>query len=171
MGLAAQIDWTGGVTETSGNLSASSRFGTAPTPSGSWALTDGTGSAQANQVYESLFTIAAGVTLQIDLKSGAGEKDVLNLALAMTAVKSVEVLLSTTPAAGVSLQLGPQGLANAAQLWFQAATANFYDTIRDRFANQDRAVGWALDATHKIVGVKNPGAGSVSGWLRIIGTQ
>ena len=171
MALATRIQWTDGVLMTSGVLSARSRYGTSPTPSGLFQLGDGTGSGQANCAYEATFTIAAGATQQIDLKGGNGEKDLVNVALAFTAVKGVEVVLTTTPAAGVSVQVGPQGLTNAAQLWFQAATTNFWAEVRDRLVQYDRAAGWALDATHKVVGIKNPGASPVTVWVRVIGTK
>lgn len=171
MSLATRIRWLDGVVYASGGISYRSRYGESPTPSGAWTLTDGTGSGKANDVYEKVFTIVAGATLSVDLKGGGGELNVANLALAFTAVKSVEVIITTAPASGVSLLVGPQGVTNAAQLWFQAATANFYDTVRDRFGQFDRATGWALDATHKILPLKNPGASSVSGWLRVIGER
>ena len=173
MGLTARITWKDGVQYEAGGRSFRSRYGTAPAPDGTLALTGGTGSGQANDVYETAFTLAAGATLLIDLKGGNGERSSLEPAnlLAFTAVKGLELILTTPPAAGVSLLVGPQGAANAAQLWFQAASANFWEEVRDRVARFDRAVGWALDATHRVLALKNPGATSVSGWLRVIGTR
>lgn len=171
MGLTTRIQWTDGVLLESAGLKYRSRFGNSPTPSGLFQLADGTSSGQANDVYEAPFSILTGATLQIDLKGGGGELNVLNQALAFTTVNGVEVIITTTPAAGVSLQLGPQGVTNAAQLWFQAATTNFWQEIRDRFSMFDRATGWALDATHKILAIKNPGAGTVAGWIRVIGRK
>lgn len=171
MGLSARITWADGVLVESGGLSYRSRFGLSPTPAGLFVLSDGTGSGQANDVYEAAFSVLAGATLEIDLKGGNGEKNVLNQTLAFTTVKGVEIILATAPASGVSVRVGPQGLTNAAQLWFQAATANFYDVVRDRCAQLDRGTGWALDATHKILGVHNPGAGTVAGWVRVIGVR
>ena len=171
MGLRAKITWANGIQLESGGLTYRSRYGDAPTPAGDLTLGDGTGSGQANDAFEKAFTVAAGATLLIDLKGGTGELNVLNQALAFTKVKGFELILTTPPAAGVSLQVGPQGAANAAQLWFQATTANFWEEVRDRVAKFDRAVGWALDATHKVLALKNPGAASVSGWLRILGVR
>jgi hypothetical protein len=171
MGLTTRIQWTDGVLLEAAGLRYRSRFGSSPTPSGLFQLSDGTGSGQANDVYEATFTITPSSTLEIDLKGGNGELNVLNQALAFTAVKGVEVIITTPPASGVSLQLGPQGVTNAAQLWFQAATTNFWQEIRDRFAMFDRATGWALDATHKVLAIKNPGLADVSGWIRVIGLK
>ena len=169
MGLTTQIRWQEGVVYTNGNRTYRSRFGTSPTPSGDFILADGTGSGSANLVFEDDFTVAAGVTLEIDLKGGTGEKDVDNNTLDFDTVKGVEVILTTAPAAGVSLRLGPQGVTDANQLWFQAVTANFYDVVRDRLAQFDRATGWAVGAGTNILALHNPGASSVSGWVRVIG--
>lgn len=169
--MRARIQWTDGVLDASGGLKYSSRFGTSPTPSGLFQLTDGTGSGQANSVFESPLSITAGATELIDLKGGNGEEDVLGAALAMTAVKCVELILTTAPATGVSLRFGPQAATNAAQLWFQAATANFWIEVKDRFAMLERHAGWALDATHKVLAIHNPGAATVAAWIRVIGTK
>lgn len=169
--MRARIVWTDGVYDATGARSYRSRFGTSPTPSGVFQLTNGTGTGQANQVYEAALSIATGATTLIDLKGGNGETDVLGVALAMTAVKGVELILTTAPATGVSLRFGPQNQTNAAQLWFQAATANFWIEVKDRFAHFDRHAGWALDATHKVLAINNPGAGTVAAWLRVIGTK
>ncbi|HEY1191553.1 MAG TPA: hypothetical protein VGE74_28230 [Gemmata sp.] len=171
MGLIARIRWTDGVLMESAGLRFRSRFDSAPAPSGLVSLGDGTGSGQANDVYEALLTVATGTTTLIDLKGGGGETNVLNQTLAFTKVKGVELILTTAPAAGVSLRLGPQGATNAAQLWFQAATANFWQEVRDRFAMFDRVTGWSLDATHKVLAISNPGADDVSCWLRVIGVR
>lgn len=171
MALSARIEWKDGVLVGSAGLQYRSRFGHAPAPAGAIALSDGTGANQANDVFERLVTVPDGEALLIDLKGGAGELNVLNQPLAFAAVKSVELILTTAPAAGVSLRVGPQGAANAAQLWFQAATANFWTEVRDRFAMFDRVTGWGLDATHKVLAISNPGAADVSAWLRIIGVR
>lgn len=169
--MRARIQWTDGILDSLGARSYRSRFGTAPTPSGLFQLTDGTGSGEANQVYEAVLSIATSTTEEIDLKGGNGEEDVLGVALAMTAVKGVELILTTAPATGVSLRFGPQNVTNAAQLWFQAATANFYVEVKDRFAMLERHAGWALDATHKVLAIHNPGAATVAAWIRVIGTK
>lgn len=169
--MRARIQWTDGVLDESGGLSYRSRFGTSPTPSGLWQVTNGTGAGQANSAYEVAFSVAAGATRLVDLKGGNGEKDVLQAALAMTAVKGVELVLTTAPAAGVSLRLGPQGATDAAQLWFAGVAAGDYVVVRDRFANLDRYTGWALGASTKVLAIHNPGASAVAAWLRVIGTK
>lgn len=170
MGLAAKVNITGGFTHTSGALVASGRFGESNMPAGTTVFADGTGAGQANQIFLVSFSIPATTMQLYDLKGGNGELDVLNVALAMTAVKQVVVEV-TTPASGTSLRFGPQNQTNAAQLWFQAATANFYDTVYSKFMQEDARAGWALDATHKVLGLYNPGASAVAGTLLVIGTK
>jgi hypothetical protein len=170
MGLAANMNWSGGFVHTLGTLRAAGRFGAAPLPFGRIAFGDGTGEGQANQVFVAALSIAAGATQLYDLKGGNDELDVHNLALAMTAVKLVAIEI-TTPAASTSLRFGPQNQTNAAQLWFQAVTANFYDTVLSKFMQEDARVGWALDVTHKVIAIHNPGAATVAGSLLVVGTK
>lgn len=170
MGFSASYKLAGGYLHTSGGHIASGRLGRTPEPTVSLDLADGTGAEQANQVYSASLSIAASATLLIDLKGGGGELDVLNVALAMTAVKVV-ILTIDTPASGASLRFGPQGQTNAAQLWFQAATTNFWEQVLDVMVKGDTRAGWALDGTHKVVAINNPGAATVTGKIRIIGTK
>jgi hypothetical protein len=37
--------------------------------------------------------------------------------------------------------------------------------------NEDPAVGWAIDNTHKIIRIANPSAVTVAGWIRVIGVK
>ncbi len=95
-----------------------------------------------------------------------------NLPLTMIGVKGVElVITSPSPGAGISLLLGPQGVSNAAQLWFEAATTNFYDKVRDRFATLDRGTGWTLSGSAVKVPITNPGSIPITAWMRIIGIK
>jgi hypothetical protein len=170
MGLSAKVNITGGFTQTAGALTAAGRLGTSPMPLGLTTFADGTGAGQANQVFLAPFSINATTMQLYDLKGGNGELDVLNVALAMTAVKLVIVEI-TTPAASTSIRFGPQNQTNAAQLWFQATTANFYDTVLDGLLQKDARAGWALDGTHKVLGLYNPGAAPVVGTLLVVGTK
>lgn len=170
MGLTANFKLAGSFAHTSGVLSAAGRFGASPLPDGTISLTDGTGANQANQVFVAALNIAATTTQLYDMKGGNGELDVLNVALAMTAVKLVVVEI-TTPGASTSLRFGPQAQTNAAQLWFQATTANFYATVLSKMLHEDARAGWALDATHKVLALYNPGAAAVVGTLLVVGTK
>lgn len=166
MGLTAKLPVRGGYAwSASGSpLTAAEQIALA------FTLTDGTGAGQANCVYKKSIDLAATTYLDIDLKGGNGELDVRNTAMAMTAVKAV-LLAIDTPASGTSLRFGPQGRTNAAQLWFQADTTNFYDVVLDTLVMRDARAGWTLDNTHKVVSLYNPGAGAVTGTLWIFGTK
>lgn len=133
-------------------------------------LADGTGAGQANAAYKKEISLAATTYLDLDLKGGGGELDVRGGAMAMTAVKLV-ILKLTTPGASTSLRFGPQNRTNAAQLWFQDVTANFYLTVLDKLYMGDARAGWALDATHKVISLYNPGASTVAGTLWVFGTK
>lgn len=170
MGVSARYDWVGGYTAVSGPLTAKARLGGSGEPAGTLTFADGTGAGQANFVYSRAISLAATTYLDIDLKGGGGELDVLNVAMAATAVKLV-LLEITTPASGTSLRFGPQNRTNAAQLWFQDVTANFYVTVLDKFYMCDARAGWALDATHKVISLYNPGASTVAATLRVVGTK
>lgn len=170
MGLQSRIELQGGYTWTSGPLTAAAAIAGLNEPAGVTAFSDGTGAGQANFVYSKNFSINATTMLLIDLKGGGGELDVLNVLMAATAVKAI-LLQIDTPASGTSLRFGPQNQTNAAQLWFQDVTANFYMTVLDKMFLDDPRAGWALDATHKVLAIYNPGAGAVTGKLRVWGTK
>jgi hypothetical protein len=170
MGLQARYRFAGGYLVTSGPLKAEARMGTGGEPGGDCRFDDGTGAGQANQLFAPDFTIAAGATQLYDLKGGSGELDVLNVALALVAVKLVLIELDT-PAAGTSIRFGPQNATNAAALWFGGVTATFYDTIRSKLLQADEVTGWTIGASTKVIALHNPGAASVSGSLRVIGVK
>lgn len=170
MGLAARLDMTGGYTWTSGDLRATGKFGGSTWPAGSLSFEDGTGSGQANFVYRVALSVPATTMQTYDLKGGGGELDTLNVAMAATAVKFV-FLQITTSGASTSLRFGPQNQTDAAQLWYQAVTANFYETVLDKFMMSDARAGWALGASTKKVCVYNPGASTVAATLIVMGTK
>jgi hypothetical protein len=171
MALQLDIAVTGGYTfGANSRPTASNRFGTSGAPAGVISLADGTGAGQAKQVFEATLSIAATTMQLYDLKGGSGELDVLNVALAMTAVKVVYLEIDT-PASGTSLRFGPQNQTNAALLWFQAATANFYQEELGGFLKWDAQAGWALDGTHKVIAIYNPGASTVTGKLWVVGVK
>lgn len=171
MGLQAAISVAGGFSQIASLLTTAGRFGVSPMPNGQISIADGTGPGQANQVFLAPFSIPPTTMQLYDLKGGNGELDVLNELLAMTAVKLVLAEI-TTPAVNTAIRFGPQNQTNAAQLWFEAVTANFYDTVNSHLLQEDVRAGWALDATHKVIGLYNPdGAVTVAGILLVVGTR
>jgi hypothetical protein len=157
----------------SGGLAAVQAFGAAgQLPAMSLAIGPGNGVPdQANTLYRTDFSVAFGVTLGVDLKGGGGEKDVLNVALSLSRVVWLALEI-TNPGAGVSLQFGPQNITNAWQGPWGGVTALFYSTVIRRWEQDDPYAGWGVvDATHKILGLKNPaGSGNpVTGTLLVAG--
>lgn len=168
MGLKINLAVSGGWSHVINQLTAQERFGKTPAPIGTMSLADGTGSQQANQLFAADISIPT-VTMQLyDLKGGNGEVDVMNRTLAMT--KLVGVYLEITePASTKTLRFGPQAQTNAAQLWFFAATANYYDVMQSKLLMVDEYTGWTLDATHKVIAIYNPSLVTVAGKLRVFG--
>ena len=160
----------GSVRLQAGNFDVASRYGEGPTPSATFDLDDGTGDGEANDVYEKAFTLAAAATLAVDLKGGTGELNLINLPIAFTAVKRV-VLLVSSPAAAAALRIGPQGVADAAPLWFADAAADKWVEVDDQFVIGSRMDGWPVTPSAKLLVLKNPSAGPVSAWLRVIGVK
>jgi hypothetical protein len=170
VGLKANLKLTGILSHSVGAALARLVMGTGPAPDGRIDFADGTGAGQANQIFLAPFSIPATTRQSYDLKGGGGEVDVLNRALAMTKVKLVYVEL-TAPAAAQSVQFGPAAVTNAAILWYQAATANFYSVVRSKLLQADEVTGWALDGTHKVISLYNPELVTVAGKILVVGTM
>jgi hypothetical protein len=150
-------------------LIASQRFGVSNEPSRDIRLSYGTGSGQINVIYRKAFTLAPTISLDIDFKGGTGELDVLNVALSLAKIRCIDLVITTAPAADVAIRLGPQGQTNGfIGPW---KDIDSYVSVKRRLFLDDIADGWVVDATHKILRINNPSAGSVSGVLEIFGTS
>lgn len=147
------------------------RFGASPNPPGVVSFGTGAGAGQADTLYRNAFTLAPSASLAIDLKGGTGELDVTGAALTLQLVRALYVEFTTAPAAGVSVRLGPQGATNAWQGPFGGVAAANYLTLQQGVLVPAPVDGWAVDATHKILTLTNPGAGSVSGVIEIPGVH
>jgi hypothetical protein len=170
--LAVSDNWVGGVQMQSGVVQSISRYGTSPTPTGLWSLSQGILTGQGANNVEMSFTIAASSSLIVSLVGANGETNTLNQLLSnfvFTCVKSVEIILTTPPASGISLTFGPQGGTQPAQLWFGGVTAAAIVSVQDQFCNRDRSTGWPITGTTANLILKNPSAVSVSGWMRVLG--
>ncbi len=170
MSLEVSRKLAGVVRLTDGLLAPVSRYGTSPTPSGEWSLSEGTGDGQGNDAYEATLSVGAGTTTLIDLKGGTGEKNLTRTALGFTAVKRVELIVAN-PAAGKALRVGPQAATDACQLWFPGVDAGSYDEVRDLLVQADRNAGWPVGASTKILAIHNPGGSAVSVWVRVVGVR
>lgn len=173
MSLTTNIEIGGGFTQTEGTtsvLTAAARLGQNGNLNGLLQFEEGTGNGQINQIFvPNPFTINANTTLTYDLKGSGGELDVLNRSLAMTAVKLVIVRLNT---AEDGVHFGPQNVANAAQLWFNGVTSDFFDSILQLMMQGDMVDGWVVNNTNKKLVLYNPhSTNAVSGQIWVYGTK
>lgn len=118
------------------------------------------------QQYLANISVVAGAPLDLDL-NGALVDDV-GRTLSLTKLYFA-VLALTTQDGTKSLQWGPQSVTNAAQLWFGAATGS---SIVYTAEQQQNKYGWPIVAgTGDLLRIKNPGSGTVSGVVWLVGKQ
>lgn len=167
-----RTEWRGSVVATAGIGKAVARWGGPVLPRALFRLFDGTAAGQADDAAYTPFSIAFGAAFDWDLKGGSGEKNLNGQALSWQTLKALWVVLDV-PAAGVKLRLGPQGRTGAAQLWFFAATANYWAEVRDLYQQADRNDGWAIAGGASKVCLTNPAGGGspVTGVLVAAGVK
>jgi hypothetical protein len=134
------------------------------------SLTDGTGDEQAQQWWSDLRTVAAGATDSIDLY-GSLTGPLGNTVQPVT-IRAI-IIAVVSPAVAKYLRVGPQNVANAAQLGFGGVGAQAYLEF-DKFIPLIRAYGgWAIAAgTGDLLPIKNPSAVSIDYaiWVLYTGT-
>lgn len=154
------------------------RFGTSPMPRGRIELSMGVGDYQVNQQYNTEFTVPPGLYVEIDLLGGHGELDVANIPLHLDIVRVVSISIDA-PAPGRVLVFGPQGVADAAQLWFYSDAGTAVGTgeppsgaegVTDLLFRTN-PFGWAIDQGNRLLALYNPGETPVSGKLFIEGSN
>lgn len=170
------LEWDGSIAAT-GALSSEDADGlsTASLPGGvgsnnfdeiAFALTDGTGSEQANNWWMDERTVNATTADNIDL---AGSLTNQLGTVVFTAVKAVIIAIDA-PDGIKTLRVGPQGVANAFQGWEGGVAAGNYETVNEAFLKLNRYSGWAVTAgTGDVLGIYNPGAGAVTYRIWILG--
>jgi hypothetical protein len=137
-------------------------------PAVGFDLADGTGNLQAQSWWTDTRTVVAGATDSIDLAGSLTGP--LGTAINWTSVRLIVIAINV-PDGTKLLQVGPQGVTNAAQLGFGGVGATVYLTT-DTFVILPRPYGgWAITAgTADLLPVKNPTAVSVDYTVWIIGT-
>lgn len=68
------------------------------------------------------------------------------------------LLAIDTPEAGVGVRFGPQGITNAAQLWFSGVTADEWQFVPDCLLYVNRIAGLTVDSANANVRIYNPSA-------------
>lgn len=141
------------------------RLGGAMLPTADTAFEWGTGSGQANALYVATRTVAATTADNLNLTTLA----LGGTTFSLTKVKYVLVAISA-PDGTKSLRVGPRGVSNAAQLWAGGTASGNYETVFTYREWIHPFAGWDVTAsTADILGIYNPGAGSVTYGVVIIG--
>jgi hypothetical protein len=128
----------------------------------------GTGSGQANNRYVAQRTLGAGLNDDLDL-SGSLTND-FGETLTLTKVKLLVVSI-VAPDGTKKLRVGPQGVANAFQGPFGGVTAPCYKEVThwDPVINEPVNGYTVTPGTGDILRINNPGAGSVTYNILIVG--
>lgn len=169
MAVNTRIDKKGSFTGSVGGVAIPYRFGNSAgtMPNGKIRLYNGTGATQMSVVFVKAWTIAAGANLDIDLTSG--QTDINVVAVNLTKLKYLYCEV-TSPGATDYVKLGPLNVTNAIQLWFGGVTATYYEEVRASCEHViSNGAGYTVDATHKVIRINNPTAGSLSGFLIVGG--
>jgi hypothetical protein len=154
------------IADTGNGLSIVQRVGGTTIPVAATAFDFGTGTNEANALYISGLRAVAATTadnLNLSTLSMGGQT------LSLTKVKYVLVAISA-PDGTKSLRVGPRGVSNAAQLWAGGTAAGNYETVITDREWKNPYAGWDVTAsTADILGIYNPGAGSVTYSVVVIG--
>lgn len=134
----------------------------------STSLAFGTGNQQAKEWFHDTRTITAGANDDIDLAGGLTNP--FGTTLNFAVIKAIIIIIDAHDGT-LSLRVGPQGVANAWQGWQGGVAAGNYDTVMEWLVHVNSYAGWAVTAgTADILRINNPGAGSVTYHLWLIGT-
>jgi hypothetical protein len=129
-------------------------------------LASGTGDLAANQWYLGQRTLAATTAENLDLQALANK---LGTAV-LTKVRGLLIRI-VSPDGTKYLKVGPQNQSNGWQGPFSVVTANGWvrvDWLCLLACGYGSGIG-AVDATHKVLRVDNPGAGSVTYDIWLLG--
>lgn len=129
-------------------------------PALSVSLTYGTGSGQANWWYYASRTVATVTADNLDLSGSL--TDGLGNTISATKLKLLVVAISS-PDGTKSLRVGPRGVSNAAQLNYGGVASTDYISTTTWHVLYEPVAGFTITAsTGDILGIYNPGAGSVT---------
>lgn len=132
------------------------------------SLTFGTGSQQAKEWWHDTRTILTGANDDLDLAGGLTNP--FGTTITFTAIKALIIEIDAHDGTK-SLRVGPQAVANAWQGWQGGVAAGNYDTVTEWLVHVASYSGWTVTAgTGDILRINNPGAGSVTYHIWILGT-
>jgi hypothetical protein len=138
------------------------------------ALATGTGNGQGNQWVCQTRTLAATTYDLLNLRSSSsGLLNSLGQNVQFTNVKGI-ILVVNSHDGTKKLQIGPQGQSNAWPGWWEAVTANFYDTeywAVAKFQDMNTGLGPAVTPTTNILPIYNPTANPITYSIFIVGNE
>ena len=142
-------------------------FGRELLPQRTRTLTQGTASGQASKWHLSQRTLAATTFDLLDLYGGL--TDYKGAVINFTKIKRIFVAI-ISPDGTKSLRIGPQNQTHAIQLHWGGTGATVYSTTTTDWELYEPYTGYTVtDAVTDIFPIYNPGAGSVTYTLFILG--
>jgi hypothetical protein len=128
------------------------------------------GDGQAQSWWHDTRTLAAGVTESLDLY-GTALQGPFNENVQAVTVRAIVVVI-TTPDGTQAVQVGPQGVANAAQLGFGGTGATAYLTTKTFLPLFEPYAGWTITpTTGDLLPIKNPTGVSVTYTIWVLYTN
>ena len=132
---------------------------------------NGTAAGQANEMYLDQLTIPAGGSVNIDLTGSTSYTNPFGETLAFTAVRLVLISV-IDPASSKAVLVGPQGVTDAAQLWFGDVEATDYETVEDVSLHYRTTGGWTItNDSADLLPISNEGVADVEVAVLILGTR
>lgn len=157
----------GAIVDAALGLRQAAVFGSGVLPAVIAQYSYGTGNNQVNRWYLARRTLPATTYDNLNLTSGLATFGATQV---FTALKRV-VISIVSPDGTRRLRVGPQGQTNANQLWFQAATTNFWEETYTTILKDRPITGWAVSAgATDVLSIYNPGGSSLDYAIWLLGT-
>lgn len=135
-----------------------------------FTLDNGSGDNQGNQMYAARLTVAAGGGVSLNLSDGT-LKNFRGQSIAFSAVKLALVAV-VDPDGVKKVWVGPQGVANAAPLWFKGTGSDAADGVDRGLLQTNLKAGWAVSAPgSQVLRIANPGGSAVDVDVVLVGVQ
>ena len=137
---------------------------------GTGTVLNAAGRIEVNDWIRTRVTLAATTTVSVDL-IGSAYQNPFGVNLAFTAIKAIFAVL-VTPDGSKKFRIGPQNVANAAQLCFGGVGAQAYIESCWYVPLIGPPAGWAITAgTADLLPLYNPGGSSIDVDLVVIGKK
>jgi hypothetical protein len=160
LNLRETVSVSGSIADTVTGANQPAAYGSGPLPQVStvWVFGTGANTQAPAQIYSDQWYMAARSVAATTADNLTFNNSVLNFEggyVNFANIKRLDIILNTPAATNVSFFVGPQGVSNAAQLWFQAKTTDFYDTVI-WWLRQVNPWGWTITtSTADVLGILN----------------